>query len=244
MDSPVVSLGHGTLMYQNTALTWNDGVLLLRGLGTTLFVFGVSFAAGSMAGFALALVKQARIRVLAPLAAVYVELFRNSPLLVQLFLVYFGVPMIASVQFSPVAAGLLTLSINTSAFMAVIVQSAIEEVPSGQWEAARASALGYRQIMHWVVLPQAVRAAIPPTISLAVGQLQVSSLVSIIGVLDLTKAGTMLNLRTLAPFAVWPLVALGYFAVSKPLSLLADYTERRLSSQADRVAEARPKGAL
>ena len=159
----------------------------------------------------------------------YVELFRNSPVLVQLFLVYFGLPMLAGVRFSPVEAGLLTLSINTSAFMTVIAQSAIENVPRGQWEAARASGLAYRPIMQHVVLPQAARAAIPPTISLAVGQLQVSSLVSIIGVLDLTKAGTILNLRTLAPFAVWPLVGLGYFAVSKPLSLLADYAERRLA---------------
>ena len=83
--------------------------------------------------------------------------------------------------------------------------------------------------MRHVVLPQAVRSAIPPTVSLAVGQLQVSSLVSVIGVLDLTKAGTILNLRTLAPFTVWPLVGLGYFAISKPLSMLADRAERRMA---------------
>ena len=216
-------------MYQNTALTGADGVLLLRGLAMTLFLFATTFLAGSLVGFALALVKQARRPVLAPLAAAYVELSRNSPLLVQLFLVYFGVPMLAGIQFSPLAAGLLTLSVNTSAFMTVILQSAIEEVPPGQVEAARALALGYRHILRHVVLPQAARAAIPPTISLAVGQLQVSSLVSIIGVLDLTKAGTILNLRTLAPFAVWPLVGVGYFAISKPLSMLADHAERRLA---------------
>ena len=81
--------------------------------------------------------------------------------------------------------------------------------------------------MRYVILPQAVRAMIPPTVSLAVGQLQVSSLVSIIGVVDLTKVGTNLNLRTLAPFKIWPIVALGYFIVSKPLSMLADWTEKR-----------------
>ena len=79
--------------------------------------------------------------------------------------------------------------------------------------------------MRYVVLPQAVRAMIPPTVSLAVGQLQVSSLISIIGVVELTKVGTNLNLRTLAPFTIWPIVALGYFVVSKPLSMLADWTE-------------------
>jgi ABC-type amino acid transport system permease subunit len=116
--------------------------------------------------------------------------------------------------------------------MTVIIQSAIEEVPRGQWEAARAYGLGYMATMRHVILPQAVRAMIPPTVSLAVGQLQVSSLVSIIGVVDLTKIGTNLNLRTLAPFKIWPLVALGYFIVSKPLSMLADWSETRLKGRA------------
>ena len=84
--------------------------------------------------------------------------------------------------------------------------------------------------MRYVILPQAVRAMIPPTVSLAVGQLQVSSLISIIGVVELTKVGTNLNLRTLAPFTIWPIVAIGYFVVSKPLSMLADWTEKRLGA--------------
>jgi ABC-type amino acid transport system permease subunit len=173
------------------------------------------------------------VPVLAQLAVVYVELFRNSPLLVQLFLLFFGVPTVLGIHLSPLAAGLITLSINTGAFMTVIVQAAIEEVPRGQWEAARAYGLGYVATMRHVVLPQAVRAMIPPTVSLAVGQLQVSSLVSIIGVVDLTKIGTGLNLRTLAPFKIWPIVALGYFIVSKPLSMLADWSEKRLKGHID-----------
>jgi glutamine transport system permease protein len=218
-------------MYKNTALNWNDGLLLLDGLGMTIFIFAASFAAGTLIGFILAIIRQRRIPVLAQLAVVYVELFRNSPLLVQLFLVFFGVPSILGVRFTPLEAGLVTLSINTGAFMAVIVQSAIDEVPRGQWEAARAYGLGYFATMRHVVLPQAVRAMIPPTVSLAVGQLQVSSLISIIGVVELTKIGTNLNLRTIAPFKIWPIVAIGYFIVSKPLSMLADWTEARLKRQ-------------
>jgi His/Glu/Gln/Arg/opine family amino acid ABC transporter permease subunit len=217
-------------MYKNTALNWHDGLLLLQGLGMTLFIFVVSFAVGTLIGFVLAIIRHRRIPVGSQIAVGYVELFRNSPVLVQLFLVFFGVPSILGVSFTPIEAGLVTLSINTGAFMTVIVQSALDEVPRGQWEAARAYGLGYVATMRYVVLPQAVRAMIPPTVGLAVGQLQVSSLISIIGVVELTKVGTNLNLRTLAPFKIWPIVALGYFLVSKPLSMLADWTEKRLGA--------------
>jgi His/Glu/Gln/Arg/opine family amino acid ABC transporter permease subunit len=217
-------------MYKNTALNWHDGLLLLQGLGMTLFIFIVSFAAGTLIGFILAILKHRRVPIAAQIAVAYVELFRNSPVLVQLFLVFFGVPSILGVSFTPIEAGLVTLSINTGAFMTVIVQSALDEMPRGQWEASRAYGLGYIATMRYVVLPQAVRAMIPPTVGLAVGQLQVSSLISIIGVVELTKVGTNLNLRTLAPFTIWPIIAIGYFVVSKPLSILADWTEKRLGA--------------
>ena len=215
-------------MYQNTAITGRDMLFLVNGLGWTLGIFVLTQAVGTVIGFALALARKARIPVLAQFGIGYVELFRNSPLLVQLFLVYFGVPRLLAIQFSPMQAGLITLSVNTGAFMTVIVLSALDEVPRGQWEAARAYGLRYGTMLRHVVLPQAMRAVIPPAASLAVGQLQVSALVSVIGVFELTRAGTILNLRTLQPFAVWPLVALGYFAISKPLSLLADRAEARL----------------
>jgi glutamine transport system permease protein len=221
-------------MYKYTALNWNDGLLLLKGLGMTLFIFTISFAIGILIGFCLAIIRERRVPVAAQLAVAYVELFRNSPLLVQLFLVFFGAPSVFGISFTPLEAGLITLSINTGAFMTVIIQSAIEEVPRGQWEAARAYGLGYFATMRHVVLPQAIRAMIPPTVSLAVGQLQVSSLVSIIGVVDLTKIGTNLNLRTIAPFKIWPIVAVGYFIVSKPLSMLADWSEAKLKARGAR----------
>src|SRR5215510_10906660 len=100
-------------MYKNTALVWNDALLLLEGLGMTLFIFLVSFAAGTLIGFILAVIKERRIPVLAQVAVAYVELFRNSPLLVQLFLLFFGVPTVLGLHLSPLTAGLITLSINT-----------------------------------------------------------------------------------------------------------------------------------
>jgi His/Glu/Gln/Arg/opine family amino acid ABC transporter permease subunit len=214
--------------FQFTALTSHDLILLLQGLGVTLLVFGASMAIGSVLGFVLALIRHNRLPGVWLVVVGYVEVFRNSPLLVQLMLVYFGLPMVAGFHLEPLTAAILTMSVNTSAFMCIIIVAALDAVPQGQWEAARSSGFGYAGMLRWVVLPQAVRIMVPPTITLAVGQLQVSSLVSIISVIDLTKAGSILNIRTLAPFLIWPIVAAFYFAVSKPLSMLADYAERRL----------------
>jgi polar amino acid transport system permease protein/polar amino acid transport system substrate-binding protein len=215
-------------LYQYTSFTIHDGRLLLGGLGWTLLVFSVSMAAGILLGTICAMVRHARLRGLSQLVIFYVETFRNSPVLVQLFLVFYGLPILTGARLDPLTAALLTLSVNTGAFMTVIVRAALDAVPAGQWEAAAASGLRYRQIMRYIVLPQAARTIIPPTISLAVGQLQITALVSLINVVDLAKVGTILNMRTLRPFAVWPVIGLIYFALSKPLSLLAQRAELRL----------------
>ena len=214
--------------FQYTALTFNDALLLLRGLGVTLGVWAPTMIIGILVGFFFALIRERRLPVLSPIVVIYVETFRNSPLLVQLFLVFFGLPVVTGFGFAPYTAAFLTLSVNTSAFMTIIVLSSLKAVPRGQWEAADAFGLGYWQRLRFVVLPQAIPTMIPPTITLAVGQLQVSSLVALINVMDLTKVGAILNIRTLEPFVIWPIVGALYLAVSKPLSMLATYTERRL----------------
>lgn len=223
--------------FQYTALTWNDALLLLQGLGVTLGVWAASMTLGIALGFVLALIRRQRTPIISALVVVYVETFRNSPLLVQLFLVFFGLPMVLGFGFDPVPAALLTLTVNTSAFITVIVVSALDAVPKGQWEASSAFGFGYWGQLRNVVLPQAVRTMIPPTITLAVGQLQVSSLVALINVMDLTKVGSILNVRTLEPFLIWPIVGLLYFAVSKPLSMLGGLAERRLQLKSAWTAE-------
>ncbi len=214
-------------LYQYTEFTVHDAVLLLSGLGWTLFVFAVSYGLGAVLGFIGGLVRHRRVPVLAPLVGAGVEVFRNSPLLVQLFLVYYGLPVFVGWHLSPLTAAVLTLSVNTGAFLTVIVLAGLDAVPVGQWQAASAAGMNYRQIMRCVVLPQAFRHMIPPALSLAVGQLQVTALVSLINVIDLTKVGGILNTRTLRPFAVWPVVALLYFALAKPMAMAAARLEHR-----------------
>jgi len=223
--------------FQYTALTANDALLFLKGLGVTLGVWSASMLIGIAVGFVLALVRRERIPGLSWLVIAYVETFRNSQLLVQLFLVFFGLPMVLGFGFHPVTAGIGTLAVNTSAFVTVIVVASLDAVPRGQWEAADAFGLGYWERLRHVILPQAVQTMIPPTITLAVGQLQVSSLVALINVIDLTKVGSILNTRTLQPFIIWPIVAALYFAASKPLSLLASLAERRMQLKSSWTSE-------
>lgn len=218
-------------MYRETGFVLHDLVLLAGGLQWTIGVFAASFALGSLLGFVLALIRHARLPVLRQIVGLFVQLFRNTPLLVQLFLVFYGLPMATSLSPSAAEAAIWTLSINTAAFTVVNVESALEAVPRGQWQAARSFGMSWTRIMRSVILPQALRTAIPPTITLAVGQLQVTSLVAIIGVADLTRMGVIVNTRTLSPFAVWPIVGLVYFVLSKALSILADRMERRMRAR-------------
>lgn len=219
------------MIYQNLNFTLDDLALVWRGLGWTLFVWSTSMVLGIGLGFVLALVRHARVPVLAQLVVVFVETFRNSPLLVQLFLVFYGLPLVTPFAPGPAEAAIFTLSVNTAAFTVVNLVAALDALPRGQWQAAGAFGLSYRQTMMYVVLPQAIRTAIPPTMNLAISQLQTTSLVSIIGVVDVTRAGTMLYTRTLKPFMIWPVIGLIYFILAKILSVLAQRVEKRLQTR-------------
>lgn len=218
-------------MYQNVDFTLADLDLVWRGLQWTLLVWSASMVLGIGLGFVLGLVKHSRMPVASQLVTVFVETFRNSPLLVQLFLVFYGLPLVTPFSPGPAEAAIFTISINTAAFTVVNLVAALDALPRGQWQAAGAFGLSYSQTMRYVVLPQAIRTAIPPTMNLAISQLQTTSLVSIIGVADLTRVGTMLYTRTLKPFLIWPVIGLIYFILAKILSVLAARVERRLQAK-------------
>lgn len=219
------------MIYQDTDFTVADIFLVLRGLQWTMLVWSTSIVGGVLLGFVLALLRHARIPVVAQVIVVFVEIFRNSPLLVQLFLVFYGLPLVSPFSPGPAEAAIFTMTINTAAFTVVNMVAALDAVPRGQWQAASSFGMSYVQIMRDVVLPQAIRTAIPPTMNLAISQLQTSSLISIIGVADLTRVGTQLYVRTLKPFIVWPIIGAIYFVIAKILSLLAARIEARVRSK-------------
>ena len=211
-----------------TDFTAHDILLLLQGAGVSVALFAATTVIGLMIGLAWAVLRYYRTPVLAPFFAAVAELLKNSPVLVQLFLVFFGLPVLLETDITPVQAAVITLSGNTAAFIYVIAVSAIESIGREQLETARVFGLSRWQILRKVVAPQAAAFGLGPLTGLLVNQLQVTSLISVIGVLDLTKVGAILNLRTLKPFIVWTVVGLLYYLMAKLIAATCARLETRL----------------
>ncbi|GAA2882046.1 His/Glu/Gln/Arg/opine family amino acid ABC transporter permease subunit [Aminobacter niigataensis] len=205
-----------------------DIVLLLQGLGVSLALFVSTALIGLVIGTAWAVIRFYRVPVLMQIVTFVAELLKNSPVLVQLFLVFFGLPAFFKINVTPTEAAVITLSGNSAAFIYVIAVSAIESVGRDQIEAARVFGLTRWQTLRWVIAPQAAAFAIGPLTGLLVNQLQVTSLISVIGVMDLTKVGNILNLRTLKPFLVWTAVGALYYLTAKLVAYAGGRFEKRL----------------
>lgn len=205
-----------------------DLVLLLQGLGVTIGLFLVTSLIGVVVGTLWAVVRFYRLPVLTPAITFLAELLKNSPVLVQLFLVFFGLPAFFRLNVTPVEAAIITLSANTAAFVYVIAVSAIESVGREQIEAARVFGLSRWQVLRHVIAPQAAAFSAGPLVALMVNQLQVTSLISVIGVMDLAKIGANLNLRTLKPFIVWTVVGILYYLAAKLVAAIGARFEARL----------------
>ncbi|MCC7263739.1 MAG: amino acid ABC transporter permease, partial [Candidatus Latescibacteria bacterium] len=173
----------------------------------------------------VALLRLGPLRPVAWAAAAYVEVLRGTPLLVQIFFAYFVLPA-AGVTLSAWAAGVAALGINASAYIAEICRAGVLSIDRGQTEAARSLGLGAGQALRFVVLPQALRRMVPPLTNEAVAMLKDSSLVSVMGLTELTRAGQELAGRYADPLAVWPMVALYYFCATFALTRLAAWLEQ------------------
>lgn len=195
-----------------------DLIVLLSGISVSLKVFLVSSLFGGLLGLGLALSRHYRFPILSQLSVFVSEFLKNSPVLVQLFLIYFGLPIFLSMDMSAELAATITLTGNTAAFVSVIIVTAMAAVDKGQVEAARSFGISEMVILKKIITPQALLVAIAPLVGLAVNQLQVTSLVSVIGVMDITKVGAILNQRTWQPFIVWPVIGLTYFSMSMAIS--------------------------
>lgn len=201
---------------------------LLLAARWTLALSLIAFIGGSLVGLALTFLRLTRWPGAALFCRLYTELFQGTPLLMQLFLAFFGVAVFG-LDVSAWTAAAVALTLFSSAFLHDIWRSCVEAVPKGQWEGARVLGLGYLKTMRHIILPQALRMAIAPTVGFSVQIIKGTALASVIGFVELTKAGTMLNNATLEPFTVFALVALLYFAMCYPLSRLARHLEARLN---------------
>jgi polar amino acid transport system permease protein len=207
-----------------------DLVLLLLAARWTIVLSLIAFAGGSVMGLLIALARTSRMKALRHAASGYIELFQDTPLLMQLFIVFFGANIIG-LQISAWTAAAVGLTLYGSAFLGEIWRGCIEAVPAGQSEAARSLGLRQWQTNLLVVLPQALRLAIPPTIGFLVQLIKNTSLASIIGFTELTRTGQLINNATYQPLTVFIIVSLIYFALCWPLSLASRRLEIRLAQR-------------
>jgi polar amino acid transport system permease protein len=208
---------------------WVILVNLLLATRWTIALSLIAFLAGGVVGLALLFARVSSLRPLSKFVSLYVEFFQGTPLLMQMFMLFFGVALFG-IEISPWTAASLALTLWTSAFLAEIWRGCVESVSKGQWEAGASLALSYMEQMRYVILPQALRIAVPPTVGFSVQVVKGTALASIIGFVELTRAGTMLNNATFRPFLVYSFVGLIYFCLCYPLSFAAKKLERRLNA--------------
>lgn len=200
---------------------------LMDGLVVTLYIFVIALILGFIIGLIVALLRLAPIKLLNWIAKTYINAIRGTPFIVQLFFIYFGLNTIPWISMDKTTAGIVTVAINAGAYFAEIIRAGIQSIDSGQTEAARSLGLTGSQTMRYVVLPQAFRRMLPTFTNQSIISLKDTSLLSIIGIADLTQRGQIQQAATYESFKIWLTVGIIYFIIIYALTLLANFLERR-----------------
>ena len=201
-------------------------LFILEAAKWTVALSLIAFIGGAMGGLLVALGRTSENRLAQFLSGGFIQIFQGTPLLLQLFLVFFGAPVLGF-DINPWIAAGVALILNSSAFLGEIWRGCIQAIPAGQVEAAHALSLSYFSRMRFVILPQAFRIALAPTVGYMVQIIKGTSLAAIIGFTEITRAGQIINNATFQPLIVFSVVAAIYFALCWPLSLMASRMERR-----------------
>lgn len=201
---------------------------LLEGAIWTIALSACAFLGGALMGLLIALCRVSQLAPVRGIAWAYIQLVQGIPLLVIMFAGYFGLPALG-IQVSPLMAATLSMTVWVGAYFGEFWRGAIQAVPNAQWEAAECLALSSTQRMFKVIIPQAVRNAIPGTVGFMVQIVKNTSLASAVSFVDLTRAGQLINNSTFQPFLTFTVVALIYFALCYPLSVLSQRLEKRMA---------------
>lgn len=212
---------------------WDEFVIIVMAAQWTIALSAIAFAGGAVGGLMIALARVSDCWPLRIAALGFIRIFQGTPLLMQLFLVFFGMNILGF-GINPWVAASIALTAHASAFLGENWRGCIEAVPSGQREAATALGMRYYNRMRYIVLPQAGRIAVAPTVSFLVQLIKGTSLAAIIGFTELTRQGQIINNATFSPFMVFGTVAAIYFVLCWPLSLLAHRMEVNLSRATNR----------
>ena len=206
---------------------WDIVRNLLLAARWTVGLSVIAFVGGGLVGMVLVLLRQSQSTAVNLAVAAYVQVFQGIPLLVQLFLAYYGLGLFG-INTSPWVAAGMGLTLYTSAFLCEIWRGCIASIPNGQWEASASLALTFYEQMRYIVLPQALTIAVPPTVGFLVQVIKGTALASVIGFMELTKVGKTIANATFSPFLIFSCVALMYFVLCYPVSLYAKHLERKI----------------
>lgn len=217
----------------------NELWFLLMATRWTILLALIAFVGGGLIGAFIAALRVAPLKPLRWLAAAYIQFFMGTPILIQLFMAYYGSAFLGA-RPDPWVAAALTFCLNSGAFFGEIFRGSIESIPKGQWEAATALGFRFVRTLRLIIAPQAFRLMLPPTVGLMVQIVKTTSVASLIGLTELARSAVQVNTVTFQPALVFGTVSLIYFLLCWPLSLYAQYLERRLSLGMQVKAEIKP----
>ncbi|MBA3516426.1 MAG: amino acid ABC transporter permease [Rhizobiales bacterium] len=207
---------------------WTEFLFLLGSLRWTLLLSLIAFLGGGIGGSVIVLLRTSPIAFLRWFSSLYIQLFQGTPLLMQLFIIYYGLVVLLDITIDPWPAVALAFTCYSAAFLGDIWRGCVQAIPRPQWEAANCLSLGHTATLWHVILPQAMRIAIAPTIGFLVQLIKGTSVASIIGFVELTRAGQLMTNVTFQPMLIYPVVAMLYFLLCWPLSMLSRSLEKRI----------------
>jgi len=204
-------------------------IALLRATQWTIVLSLVAFIGGGILGLLFTMMRISKSRILREISKLYIAFFQGTPLLMQLFLIFFGIPILLGFDVPAFVSASVALIFYTSAYLSDIWRGSVESIPKAQWEAGTSLGLSWLQQFRYVILPQAVKVSIPPTIGFAVQVIKNTSLTSIIGYVELTRQGQILNNVTFRPFIIFAMIGVIYFVVCYPLSVYSKRLEMKMT---------------
>ena len=218
-------------MNLNVDLMINSLPLLIAGAGITIQITAISVGLGLIIGMFVGIARISNVRLLRVLSAIYIDFLRGTPLLVQIFLIYFALPVILGQRVDPFLAAITACGINSGAYIAEIFRAGIQAIDEGQMEAGRSLGMTWVQTMRYIIVPQAFKNIVPPLGNEFIALLKDSSLVSVIGFEELTRRGQLIIARTYGSLEIWISVAIIYLVMTLTISRLVAYLEKRLDTK-------------
>ncbi len=219
------------VMNLNVDLMINSIPLLIAGAGITIQITAISVGLGMIIGMFVGIARICNVKLLRVLATVYIDFLRGTPLLVQIFLIYFALPMVLGQRVDPFIAAITACGINSGAYIAEIFRAGIQAIDEGQMEAGRSLGMSWVQTMRYIIVPQAFKNIVPPLGNEFIALLKDSSLVSVIGFEELTRRGQLIIARTYGSLEIWITVAVIYLIMTLTISRLVSYIEKRLDTK-------------